>query len=200
VSTGLFGFPDHRFFGNGIVIFIDNGFFCPFFFDGFASPFCPACNLGVFSPFFFHRPFFSPFVNQRFVGGFFSPFFLGFDPFLLSDPGQMAQQTSAEQAEATESPANSPFQPEAGNVEQTPEAAPTPRASEPGPAPLTLLIFADGSTYKVTDYWLKGSLLHFLTPFGVESWIALERIDLYATVKANWERGVQFTLRPQRSH
>ncbi len=62
-----------------------------------------------------------------------------------------------------------------------------------------MLVFTDGSTYEVVDYWLDDGHLHYLTVDGTENSVPLERIDLYATVKANWQRGVEFTLRPQRS-
>lgn len=174
-----------RFFDSRVAFFGD-GFFCPVFFEGFVSPFCPVCDFGVANPFFFHRPFFSPFIHRRFFGGFFTPFVPVFGPGLVIESEQAAKQVPAEQ-------------PEAGRAQKAPEAAPTPGPAERGPVPLTLLMLTDGSAYGVIDYWLDAGRLHYLTPSGRENSVLLERIDLYGTVKANWERGVEFTLRPQRS-
>ncbi len=175
-----------RFFDSRVAFFFGDGFFCPVFFDGFVSPFCPICDFGVANPFFFHRPFFSPFIHRRFFGGFFTPFMPVFSPGLVIASEQAAKQAPAEQ-------------PEAGKAEKAPEAVPTPGLAERGPAPLTLLMLTDGSAYGVIDYWLDDGRLHYLTPSGRENSLLLERIDLYGTVKANWERGIEFTLRPQRS-
>lgn len=179
VNPAILPFRHQGFFGSRGVFFGGDGFFCPVFFDGFLSPFCPVCDLGVVNPFFFHRPFFFPFGHRRFVGGFFTPTVPFFGPGLVSDSERVGQQPPAEQ-------------PEAGKLEKAPESAPLA-------APQTLLVFTDGSAYGVADYWLDDGRLHYLTSDGVEKSVPLERIDLYATVKVNWERGVQFTLRPQRS-
>ncbi len=173
VNTRPSTFPNSTFFGRDVVIF----------FDGFFSPFC---DFGVVNPFLFQRRFFFLFAHRRFLGGFFIPFV--FDPFLLRN-AEMVQQTAGEPAEP---PASGTYEPEAGIVEPVPEAGMSRRVS----APLTLLVFTDGSMYGVVDYWLDGRGLHYLTSYGGENSVPLERVDLYATAKANWERGVPFTLRP----
>ncbi len=173
VNTRPSTFPNPTFFGRDVVIF----------FDGFFSPFC---DFGVVNPFLFQRRFFFPFAHRRFLGGFFTPFV--FDSFLLSN-AEMVQQTAGEPAKPPES---GTYEPEAGIAEQVPEAG----VSRRGSAPLTLLVLTDGSMYGVVDYWLDGRELHYLTSYGGENSVPLERIDLYATAKANWERGVPFTLRP----
>ncbi len=177
----ILAFHHHRFFDNRVVFFFSDGFFCPVFFDGFVSPFCPVCDFGVVNPFFFHRPFFAPFGHRRF--GFFTPFVPFFGPGLVIESERVAQQAPA-------------AQPEAGKVEKTPESVATP---ERGPVPLTVLVLTDGSAYDVVDYWLEDGRMHYLTSDGMGNSVPLERIDLYATVKANWERGVKFSLRPKRS-
>lgn len=68
---------------------------------------------------------------------------------------------------------------------------------EPPPAPrLTLLVFKNHSIYAVTDYWLEAGQLHYVTSYGGRNAVALEQIDLEMTVRLNWERGVEFVLRP----
>jgi hypothetical protein len=75
-----------------------------------------------------------------------------------------------------------------------------PAAAEPKVArPVTLLQLKDGSMYGLTDYWLEDGRLHYITSYGGENSLAIERVDLDQTVKLNWERGVEFVLRPMPS-
>lgn len=69
-------------------------------------------------------------------------------------------------------------------------------ASSRAAAPDTLLYLADGTNYAVTNYWLAGGLLHYVTSYGAEDAVPVGQIDLQRTVDANTARGVQFTLRP----
>jgi hypothetical protein len=62
--------------------------------------------------------------------------------------------------------------------------------------PDTLIYLADGTNYAVTNYWLANGDLHYLTSYGAEGSVPIERIDLQRTVDANAAQGVQFTLRP----
>jgi len=73
-------------------------------------------------------------------------------------------------------------------------------AAEPLPAPrLTLLVFKDHSIYAVSDYWLEGGQLHYVTSYGARNAVPIEQVDLEMTARLNWERNVEFTLRPARS-
>jgi hypothetical protein len=55
----------------------------------------------------------------------------------------------------------------------------------------------DGSSYGVTDYWLTGGDLHYITNYGGENSIPAERLDLQRTVDENAAGGVSFILSNQ---
>jgi hypothetical protein len=61
--------------------------------------------------------------------------------------------------------------------------------------PVTLLQLRDGTMYGLTDYWVEGGELHYITTYGGQDAIALDRIDLEKTVQLNGQRGVAFVLR-----
>ena len=63
-------------------------------------------------------------------------------------------------------------------------------------APEVVLILRDGSSYAVTDYWLAGGRLHYITSYGGENDIDVNQLDLQKTVDENAKRGINFTLRP----
>jgi hypothetical protein len=62
--------------------------------------------------------------------------------------------------------------------------------------PYAVLILRDGSSYAVSDYWLAGGKLHYVTSYGGENSIDANQLDLQRTVNENALRGVTFTLRP----
>jgi hypothetical protein len=68
--------------------------------------------------------------------------------------------------------------------------------NNPGPQPFVVLILRDGSSYAVSDYWLAGGKLHYVTSYGGENSIDANQLDLQRTVNENALRGVTFTLRP----
>lgn len=65
--------------------------------------------------------------------------------------------------------------------------------------PYVILYLKDGSSYAVSDYWLAGGKLHYVTSYGGENVIAESQLDLQRTVNENAARGVDFTLRPEPS-
>jgi hypothetical protein len=65
--------------------------------------------------------------------------------------------------------------------------------------PDTLIYLSDGTNYAVTNYWLGGGALHYMTSYGAEDSVPIGQIDLQRTVDANAAQGVQFTLRPAPS-
>lgn len=70
-------------------------------------------------------------------------------------------------------------------------AAPLPpKAGEP----VALLQLLDGSMYGVTRYWLVGTTLHYLTTYGGENNVPLERVDFANTQRLNAERGTRLDL------
>lgn len=66
----------------------------------------------------------------------------------------------------------------------------------PGAAPDTLIFLMDGTSYTVTDYWLAGYKLHYITSYGGQNSIDVNELDFQRTVDDNASRGVDFTLRP----
>jgi hypothetical protein len=63
--------------------------------------------------------------------------------------------------------------------------------------PYVILYLKDGSSYAVSDYWLFGGKLHYVTSYGGENMIDQSQLDLQRTVNENAARGVDFTLRPE---
>ena len=63
--------------------------------------------------------------------------------------------------------------------------------------PYVILYLKDGSSYAVSDYWLFGGKLHYITSYGGENLIDQSQLDLQRTVNENAARGVDFTLRPE---
>lgn len=62
--------------------------------------------------------------------------------------------------------------------------------------PEVALFLKDGSVYAISDYWMAGGELHYVTNYGGENSQELSQIDLQRTVGANARRGVPFILRP----
>ena len=59
-----------------------------------------------------------------------------------------------------------------------------------------VLFLKDGSVYALTDYWVAGGKLHYMTNYGGENSIDLDKIDIQRTVDVNSKRGIDITLRP----
>jgi hypothetical protein len=62
--------------------------------------------------------------------------------------------------------------------------------------PYVVIVLRDGSSYAVSDYWLAGGKLHYITSYGGENSVDLNQLDLQRTVNDNATRGIEFTLRP----
>lgn len=60
-----------------------------------------------------------------------------------------------------------------------------------------MLYLKDGSSYAVSDYWLSGGKLHYVTSYGGQNVIDESQLDLQRTVNENAARGVDFVLRPE---
>jgi hypothetical protein len=58
-----------------------------------------------------------------------------------------------------------------------------------------VLYMKDGSSYAVTDYWLGGGRLHYVTTYGGENTVDLSRLDVQKTVNENAALGHSFSLR-----
>ena len=72
----------------------------------------------------------------------------------------------------------------------------TPAASTADGAdhPITLLQLKNGWMYGLTDYWVEGDNLHYVTNYGGKNSVPLDLIDLATTIRLNSERGVEFSL------
>src|SRR3984957_9380570 len=62
--------------------------------------------------------------------------------------------------------------------------------------PYVVIVLRDGSSYAVSDYWLAGDKLHYITSYGGENSVDLNHLDLQRTVNDQGTRGIEFTLRP----
>ena len=161
-------------------------------------PFCsPVSGVGFATRHFgfFHREL------VCFPHPFFSPFFFPFAPvagsalLVLPPPVVYAESLSAAEQPREGVPAGEAYQPPAESQPPSESAAP----SKEGSRPLTLLQLKDGLMYGLTDYWLEDGRLHYITSYGGENSVPIEQIDFDKTVQLNWERGVEFVLRPKPS-
>jgi hypothetical protein len=60
--------------------------------------------------------------------------------------------------------------------------------------PVTLLQLRDGSMYGLIRYWVHGGRLHYVTDYGGEDNVPLERIDVAKTTQLNASRGTPLIL------
>jgi len=60
--------------------------------------------------------------------------------------------------------------------------------------PITLLQLKNGWMYGLTDYWVEGDNLHYVTNYGGKNYVPLDLIDLGTTIRLNSERGIEFSL------
>ena len=75
-------------------------------------------------------------------------------------------------------------------------APPAAETEEPVQTVYPVIVLKDGTSYAVTDYWLTGGHLHYITTYGGENDIDINQLDLQKTVDENAQRGINFTLRP----
>jgi len=60
--------------------------------------------------------------------------------------------------------------------------------------PVVLLKLLDGPTYGLARYWVVGTSLHYVTSYGGENSVPLERIDFAGTAELNAKNGTRFDL------
>ena len=74
---------------------------------------------------------------------------------------------------------------EAGNLDLIASIAARESAeSNPGQQ-VTTLVLKEGISFGVIDYWVDGDKLGYVTTYGIEKTIDLDRLDLDKTVKLN---------------
>lgn len=136
------------------------------------------------------------------------------DPYSMyqPDPGQMPSDQVDDQAVVpgptvferrpadddsalaeTSDPAPTPAEPAAPLSTSAGENAPAAQPQLVQPQDPSVLVFRDGHRLEIENYAIVGDALYDLTPGHVRR-IALSQLDLAATVKANDDRGVDFTL------
>ena len=59
---------------------------------------------------------------------------------------------------------------------------------------ITLLQLKNGWMYGLTDYWVEGDSLNYVTNYGGQNSVPLDQIDLATTIPLNSERKVEFSL------
>jgi len=59
---------------------------------------------------------------------------------------------------------------------------------------VTTLVLKDGISFGVTDYWVNGDKLGYVTTYGNQNTIDLDRLDFQKTVNLNSSRGIPFVL------
>ncbi|HST12522.1 MAG TPA: hypothetical protein VLL05_19260 [Terriglobales bacterium] len=75
-------------------------------------------------------------------------------------------------------------------------AAPQPSGSTAGAETrTTLVILKGGSAFLSREYWVQGGQLECVSESGEHKSFALEKVDLYQTLRMNRERHVEFVLR-----
>ena len=84
----------------------------------------------------------------------------------------------------------------ASDLSSTPTVSSTDGA-EPN-HPITLLQLKNAWMYGLTDYWVEGDNLHYVTNYGGKNSLPLDQIDLATTIRLNSERGVEFSLHTRR--
>jgi hypothetical protein len=159
------------------------------------------------NPNYFYYPY--PYFGFGFGGGFWGGGFYPCDPFwgcygygygydggygfyggsFGGDYSADLSYNSAEDQGSSQEPNPTLFAAPAGEGEQG--------AGETPQQPYVILYLKDGSSYVVSDYWLSGGKLHYVTSYGGENVIDESQLDLQRTVNENAARGVDFTLRPE---
>jgi len=110
---------------------------------------------------------------------------LGYEP----DENQISPDASPYDSDDGPAPdADASAQGDAGSDETSP--APTVADQRPE----TLLQLKDGSMYGLTQYWVAGGLLNYVTDYGARNAVPFDRIDIAKTVQLNSQRGVPFVL------
>ena len=186
-NDGMRSRHHHHGRGNGDGDFDgDDGFFFPGFgfgfgfFGGASTCFFSGISADCFFNGFFPPPFISPVFGPGGLDGFAEPWAYG----PLYAPGDYVNAQAAPGSDEDV----------VGYAPVPPPEAPEAMAEEA--APLTLIFLVDGTNFAVTDYWLAGGRLHYITSYGGENSVAFEKFDLQKTVDENYKLGILFSLRP----
>jgi len=132
------------------------------------------------NPFFSHRLF-----SRRFHGHFWSDSWIALG----------ASSESVESQTASDSCGLAPRNAPSAVPQDGQSSAPSAVKAE---QPVTLLQLRDGSMYGLTRYWVEEDRLHYVTDYGGEDKVPLERIDIASTTQLNASRGTPLILLEKR--
>jgi len=184
--------PFETFAPNSLQIFGRRRFFNPFFFgdgcfSGFFPGFCgfnPAFGFG----FGFDPGFFGSWGWDDDGFGAIQNFGYPYQPSMSADiEARVDNQPQYDEA-APYGYRNEYVLPDLGSG----SAGPAPAAD----APFVMLYLNDGTVYALTNYWVAGGRLHYVTQYGGENSVGMDQVDMQRTVDVNAHRGVPITLRP----
>ncbi len=161
----------------------------PYFLLGGAGPICNPFLPGYFGPQLWYDNQFSCFGTPFFGVGFYPSNFLApdlaYEPWVEDLPEDYTQQMypSTDGASTVEA------------LDMRAAIAARESAESNPSIQITQLALKDGFIFGLTDYWVEGGMLHYVTTYGAQNAIELDRIDLDKTVKLNSDRGISFVLR-----
>ena len=161
----------------------------PYFLLGGAGPICNPFLPGYFGRQLWYDNQFSCFGTPFFGVGFYPSNFLApalaYEPWVEDLPEDYTQQMYP----STDGGST------VGLLDMTAAIAARESAESNPSIQITQLALKDGFIFGLTDYWVEGGMLHYVTTYGAQNAIELDRIDLDKTVKLNSDRGISFVLR-----
>lgn len=110
-------------------------------------------------------------------------------------PGIGYDQNDSNEEVQSDEPNTEPVQDWISNAYAPPGVASSGENENQPAQPLTILWLKNGTSFAVTDYWLAGNKLRYVTSYGGENAILLDDLDLQKTVDANASQGLAFVLR-----
>jgi hypothetical protein len=161
----------------------------PYFLLGGAGPICNPFLPGYFGPqLWYDNQFFcfgTPFFGVNFYPSNFLAPDLAYEPWVegLTEDYSQQMYPSADEALSVES------------LDMRAAIAARESADSNPSIQVTQLALKDGFIFGLTDYWVEDGMLHYVTTYGAQNAIELDRIDLDKTVKLNSDRGISFVLR-----
>lgn len=159
----------------------------PYFFFGGGPSACSPLLPGFFGSPWFDRQFTcfgTPFYGVNFYPeGFLAPQ-LAYEPWLQGLPQANEQLMYGPEYAALL----------AGNLDMIAGIAARESAESNPNQQVTTLVLKDGISFGVIDYWVNGDKLGYVTTYGRQNTIDLDRLDLQKTVNRNSMRGIPFVL------
>ena len=115
------------------------------------------------------------------------------DQAVFPGPTVFERNTVDENSAVADSPARAPVSADPAPLSSAARSAPAAQPQPVQPQDPSVLVFRDGHQLEVENYAIVDDALYDLTPGHLRK-IPLSQLDLAATVKANDDRGVDFTL------